>query len=221
MSATSSKNLQRKIWRDKCREKLHEHILDRTKRKDFDLNDVRLIPKANDPYRWKFLPGYPEIEGLFKGNLSDCSIGPLKRLYAEVGKSFEAVKVDASDDREAAGSQSNCDLVDRIPTSFSERIEILSKERKEMKSSLQEANEKLNRELCLKRESEAKIALLEEQNGKLRERIEHQSTEVAYLREYVREFADGIEKFVPLVGEFRAQEMCFRPDSTVSADGDV
>ncbi|KAK2026924.1 hypothetical protein LX32DRAFT_641363 [Colletotrichum zoysiae] len=198
MSVTSNKNAQRKEWRDRCREKLHEHILDRTQNEDIKLLDVRLITKETDPYRWKFL--YPEIEKLFKCNLSDCSIGPLKKLWEEVGKSFEAVRVDALGDREPAGSQSDCDLVNRFPASFSEKVEMLARENDELKNSLREANERLNGELRLKQQSEARAALLEEEIGRLRERIKHQLTEFVYLREYVREFADGIEKFTAGAG---------------------
>ena len=48
---------------------------------------IRLLPRHEDPYRWKWLPekGY-----LFSKNLSDHSTGAYKELCKGVGVTFEA-----------------------------------------------------------------------------------------------------------------------------------
>jgi hypothetical protein len=74
-------------------------------------SEVRTIPSANDPYRWKILPEGPEnhensenpedlkkerpkiYEEIFKKNLSDHSINAFKALYYGVKERFEAVPV--------------------------------------------------------------------------------------------------------------------------------
>jgi hypothetical protein len=76
-------------------------------------SEVRLIPGANDPYRWKILPDNENLENpenpedlqnlrkerpkvyekIFKKNLSDHSINAFKALYYGAAKRFEAVSV--------------------------------------------------------------------------------------------------------------------------------
>lgn len=71
------------------------------------------------------------------------------------------------------------------------------KEKEELKHSLIEAYDRMSK--------------LEADVASLKGRIKEQSTEVLYLRDYIRELAKRIEKFVLLVGEYRAQEMCSMP----------
>jgi hypothetical protein len=55
-------------------------------------SDIRLDPRANDPYAWKILPRKEHsLSGVFAKNLSDHSIGTFRLLCNEVGKTFEAV----------------------------------------------------------------------------------------------------------------------------------
>ena len=53
-----------------------------------DPSEVRLIPRAEDPYSWQSLPTRTH---LFEKNLSKHSIGAYMELCREVGVSFEAV----------------------------------------------------------------------------------------------------------------------------------
>lgn len=54
--------------------------------------DIRLKPRASDPYAWKVLPGQELFfSGVFTKNLSEHSISTYRRLCKEVGKKFEAV----------------------------------------------------------------------------------------------------------------------------------
>ncbi|KAF2008252.1 hypothetical protein BU24DRAFT_360698, partial [Aaosphaeria arxii CBS 175.79] len=54
---------------------------------------VRLLPRLDDPYRWRAVP---EKQHLFSKNLSDHSIGAYKSLCDGIGKTFEAVLLGTS-----------------------------------------------------------------------------------------------------------------------------
>jgi hypothetical protein len=60
-----------------------------------DPSQVRLVPRANDPYIWRYPP---HVQKLFKRNMSDQTVGVYKALYreVEVKKSVNAVARDAS-----------------------------------------------------------------------------------------------------------------------------
>lgn len=53
--------------------------------------EVRLIPKPEDPYRWRYLP---EKSYLFKKNLSKHTLMGYRDIHASANVSFEAVHVD-------------------------------------------------------------------------------------------------------------------------------
>jgi hypothetical protein len=106
MALPRSSNLDRARWRAKCREKLSEHISkihalillifsNANKRQpesklgiSINPSEVRLIPRAEDPYSWQYLPARIH---LFEKNLSKHSICAYMELCREVGVSFEAV----------------------------------------------------------------------------------------------------------------------------------
>ncbi|KAK3937054.1 hypothetical protein QBC46DRAFT_232461, partial [Diplogelasinospora grovesii] len=55
-------------------------------------SEVRLNPRANDPYKWKVLLGKEEFfSKVFAKNLSDYSISTYRLLYREVRKTFKAM----------------------------------------------------------------------------------------------------------------------------------
>lgn len=103
MAPVRTNNLERGRWRDRCRNQLSHHIgktndvsyyIQLTVHKESRLgiviepSQVRLIPRGDDPYRWKFLA---ENTYLFSKNISDHSIGAYKKLCQGVGTAFEAL----------------------------------------------------------------------------------------------------------------------------------
>ncbi len=65
-------------------------------------SQVRLMPRAEDPYRWKVLP---EKQHLFEKNLSDHSTGAYKDLWNGVNATFEAVPVESATAMKPANTQ--------------------------------------------------------------------------------------------------------------------
>jgi hypothetical protein len=59
---------------------------------DIKPSEVRLSPRAPDPYAWEFLSEKEEfLRRIFAKKLSDHSINTYKLLCDEVGVTFEAV----------------------------------------------------------------------------------------------------------------------------------
>jgi hypothetical protein len=99
-------NAERRRWRDKCRSRLSEHVgknayfqvrilVDGLSGQTLGIviepSKIRLLPRDDDPYCWKWLP---ETKHLFSKNLSDHSTGAYKKLFKEVGVTFEAAPVE-------------------------------------------------------------------------------------------------------------------------------
>lgn len=112
MASARQSNIERRRARDGCRKNLSDHICElKTERhtmNNLDLlannfedertglrippADVRLKPRAIDPYRWKILPEKEEtFVKVFAKNLSDHSVNTYRLLCREVGLTFEAV----------------------------------------------------------------------------------------------------------------------------------
>ncbi|KAF2008722.1 hypothetical protein BU24DRAFT_429292 [Aaosphaeria arxii CBS 175.79] len=83
-------NLERQKWRSRCREDLSRYIQTQLGI-TVEPAQVRLLPRLDDPYRWRAVP---EKQHLFSKNLSDHSIGAYKSLCDGIGKTFEAVCCD-------------------------------------------------------------------------------------------------------------------------------
>lgn len=84
-------NIDRKVLRDECRQKLASHISDRLGI-SISPSDVRLNPTKHEPYDWKFIPEQQEyFTRLFSKSISDHSVGAYRILLGGVGVSFEAV----------------------------------------------------------------------------------------------------------------------------------
>ncbi|KAJ0337093.1 hypothetical protein KNSL1_013032, partial [Colletotrichum chrysophilum] len=161
---------------------------------DVQASEVRLKTCPNDPYVWEYPP---EMEHLFSKQLSECSVGPLRKLCEEVGRSFEA----RNKENEACGG-------------FSSRIESLSKELESLESGHAELRKhhnalvERNKELELQNEKlqkksgelEDRNDELQRQNERLEARFNDQSAEAAHLFEYIREFSKDIQSFWPLLG---------------------
>ncbi|KAJ5011149.1 hypothetical protein K4K57_006153 [Colletotrichum sp. SAR 10_99] len=137
------------------------------------------------------------MEHLFSRPLSECSVGPLRTLCDEVGRSIEARRRE----NEASGG-------------FSSRIEYLSEELESLESRHAELTKRhgalVERYRVLEVQNEElqkKSARLENRNGKLEkqnERLEaqfnDQSAEVGHLFGYIGEFTKGVQSFWPLLG---------------------
>ncbi|RMJ04855.1 hypothetical protein CDV36_014474 [Fusarium kuroshium] len=91
MSSTRQSNVDRGKHRQRCREVLSEHICDKLGI-TVKPPEVRLKPRASDPYAWEFLSEKKEVlRHIFAKKLSDHSINTYKLLCDEVGVTFEAV----------------------------------------------------------------------------------------------------------------------------------
>ena len=104
MATLRLSNLDRAAYRTKCYRKLSEYIYkisissgknhntDSPKvsklRISIELAEVRLITSIDDPYRWQTLP---EVQHLFKKQISKHLIGAYRELYRGVDISFEAI----------------------------------------------------------------------------------------------------------------------------------
>jgi len=135
-----SSNIERARWRNKCREKLSEHISktslcgfsnfelivkDINLKLSIDPAQVRLKTTTEDQYRWKILPGK---EHLFQKQMSKHSIGAYMELFREVGKSFEAVPSTVDKTKTNQGIETK--------DTFSGKIEQLEKEKSLMTEEL-------------------------------------------------------------------------------------
>ncbi|OGM39288.1 hypothetical protein ABOM_012148 [Aspergillus bombycis] len=83
-------NTKRSKWRSKCRQRLSDHIADTLGIYIKPIN-VRLKLEGEEemPYKWHIEK--PELEPIFKKQLSRHSVGVYMQLYVEVGSSFWAI----------------------------------------------------------------------------------------------------------------------------------
>ncbi|KFY98953.1 hypothetical protein V500_01501 [Pseudogymnoascus sp. VKM F-4518 (FW-2643)] len=88
MNCPRTSNQDRAKWRTECRKKLADHIRSRL---DIAVlpGEVRLITRAEDPYRWNILTA--STAALFKKQLSKHATGAYIDLCSGVGEHFEAV----------------------------------------------------------------------------------------------------------------------------------
>ena len=106
MQPVRSSNIERRRLRNECRKKLSKHIC-KIEQSSIHIyaypfsgkklgiaiepSQVRLIPRAQDPYVWKILPEKRDVlSKMFSKNISDHSIGTYKELCKGVGVTFEA-----------------------------------------------------------------------------------------------------------------------------------
>ncbi|RSL62174.1 hypothetical protein CEP51_013504 [Fusarium floridanum] len=91
MTSVRQSNVDRGKYRQRCREALSGHIYDKLGI-NVKPSEVRLNPRAPDPYAWEFLSEKEEfLRRIFAKKLSDHSINTYKLLCDEVGVTFEAV----------------------------------------------------------------------------------------------------------------------------------
>ncbi|KAI1382514.1 uncharacterized protein F4822DRAFT_435499 [Hypoxylon trugodes] len=131
MAPIRQSNQERGLAREKCREKLSQHIAEKLGIV-IKPAEVRLRPRTGDPYAWSILPQKRKtLAEIFAKNLSEHSISAYRTICEEVGRSFEAV----------GKAMSSCSTIDHIttvsqPVSFGTVI-----------SQLQEENARLSTEL--------------------------------------------------------------------------
>lgn len=77
-------------------------------------SEVRLSPRPLDGYRWKACQGHKHVFDLvFAKNLSDHSVSTYRLLARQVGKTFEVVSADASEEN-ASQTVSVSQVIDRV-----------------------------------------------------------------------------------------------------------
>ncbi|KAM3552015.1 hypothetical protein MY1884_007420 [Beauveria asiatica] len=99
MPSPRHSNVERRRERDNCRLALSRYIMDERLGIAVTPSEVRLNPRPLDGYSWKACPGHESFFDLvFAKNLSDQSISTYRLLARHVGKTFEAVSAEASEE---------------------------------------------------------------------------------------------------------------------------
>ncbi|KAK0628284.1 hypothetical protein B0T17DRAFT_149373 [Bombardia bombarda] len=198
MAPIRQSNAERRRGRDECREKLARHIHDKL---GFEIkpSEVRLNPRANDPYSWRALLGKEELlSKIFAKNLSDHSIGTYRLLCREVGRSFEAVPSNTQ--------RSTVDSVISLSTPEPSFSFVIDKLREENAKLLQDVDELRSRADAESRQR----YLVEEDNRRLHSNqqwLEGQLRDCAdavdYFKDSVARCFFGLDKVLPILEDLR------------------
>ncbi|KAH8659478.1 hypothetical protein BGZ61DRAFT_567002 [Ilyonectria robusta] len=192
MAPTRQSNAERGRLRQACREVLSEHIYISVKP-----SEIRLSPRATDPYTWKFLPEKEEsLCIIFAKKLSDHSISAYRLLCEEVGVTFEAVL------KAPSGSTPDiCTLSTEM--SFSSRILELKQENARLHQELCEWRDKANAESECRREVEKERYQLQQSFQQLQGRVKDYEGDIEYLRSSVSMCHQGLEQVLPMLADLK------------------
>ena len=226
MGPVRASNLERRRWRDLCREELAQHIgetepLKRlTNLRDTDLHtatrlnimvepsEVRLKPGSDDTYHWKTVPGKEHLlDHLFSKNISEHSVGAYKELYAGVGRVFEAV---APPDETARTTQRLTGLgclrpamATGVDISFSAQIECLEEENARLSTEIEDTKRQLSEESRRRQEAEATLEQLGQANQRVREQHDKASLAAETYMRALEKQSQGLSVVMPILEELK------------------
>ncbi|KAB5515613.1 hypothetical protein GE09DRAFT_1045727 [Coniochaeta sp. 2T2.1] len=180
-------SIERRHWRDKCRELLAVHIRQRVG-VAIEPSDVRLVTSKEDQYCWRAVP---QMRHLFSKQLSDHNLGAFKDLCRGVGITFEAVP--RSDNRSITPGQ----------TTLSSRIDELQELNADLVKEMSNLRDRLATEMAARERLESELDLVNETNRLLKEDARKTSQQCDHFRNACHKYAEGIRRMFPIVEGLR------------------